>query len=231
MAERDLANTWADRMMETAERDPKSLILVIADMARSSPPMASAFVAELAQTFARSKRGSGARVDLDRTTPRRIAPDDRTTGAGGEPAAGVGPGFDQQQHQQPSLSERDRLARLRRSHQRRRRNTASGPSGRLCARWSLRPATAIAMRPSGSRSRAALTEAEVAAKAIELASCERLASEGSGDRAAHVGFYLIDKGLPRARTRRRRSASRRCAALRRHRNPISAALHSSVRSR
>ena len=47
--ERDLANTWADRMMETAERDPESLILVIADMARSTPPMASAFVAELAR--------------------------------------------------------------------------------------------------------------------------------------------------------------------------------------
>src|SRR5512146_2085729 len=44
--ERDLANDWADRMMETAERDPKSLILVIADMARSTPPMGSAFVAE-----------------------------------------------------------------------------------------------------------------------------------------------------------------------------------------
>src|SRR5437660_2847472 len=48
-AERDVANAWADRMMETAERDPKSLILVIADMARSSPPMRSAFVAELAR--------------------------------------------------------------------------------------------------------------------------------------------------------------------------------------
>ena len=48
-AERDLANAWADRMMETAERDPKSLILVIADMARSTPPMESAFVAELAR--------------------------------------------------------------------------------------------------------------------------------------------------------------------------------------
>ena len=49
MAERDLANAWADRMMETAEREPKGLILVIADMARSTPPMGSAFVAELAR--------------------------------------------------------------------------------------------------------------------------------------------------------------------------------------
>ena len=46
-ADRDLANVWADQMMEMAESDPKSLILVIADMARSSPPLGSAFVAEL----------------------------------------------------------------------------------------------------------------------------------------------------------------------------------------
>src|SRR5581483_989138 len=49
MRERALANGWADQMMETAERDPKSLILVIADMARSSLPTGSAFVAELAR--------------------------------------------------------------------------------------------------------------------------------------------------------------------------------------
>ena len=45
--DRNRADYWADLMMEVAERDPKSLILVIADMARSSPPMASSFVAEL----------------------------------------------------------------------------------------------------------------------------------------------------------------------------------------
>jgi hypothetical protein len=47
--ERNLADSWADQMMETAENDPKSLILVIADMARSNPPMVGAFVAELAR--------------------------------------------------------------------------------------------------------------------------------------------------------------------------------------
>ncbi|MDP1952590.1 MAG: cyclic beta 1-2 glucan synthetase, partial [Betaproteobacteria bacterium] len=46
---RDRAGVWADQMMEVAERDPKSLILVVADMARSNPPMESAFVAELAR--------------------------------------------------------------------------------------------------------------------------------------------------------------------------------------
>jgi cyclic beta-1,2-glucan synthetase len=43
----NLADYWADRMTETAEKDPKSLIVVTADMARSDPPMSSAFVAEL----------------------------------------------------------------------------------------------------------------------------------------------------------------------------------------
>jgi hypothetical protein len=36
-------------MLEVAERDPKSLIVVTADMARSNPPMSTSFVAELAR--------------------------------------------------------------------------------------------------------------------------------------------------------------------------------------
>ncbi|MEK7742456.1 MAG: cyclic beta 1-2 glucan synthetase, partial [Nitrospirota bacterium] len=44
---RNLADYWADQMTEIAGKDPKSLILVIADMARSDPPMVSSFVAEL----------------------------------------------------------------------------------------------------------------------------------------------------------------------------------------
>jgi len=43
----NIAVYWADQMITVAEQDPKSLILVIADMARSGPPMVSSFVAEL----------------------------------------------------------------------------------------------------------------------------------------------------------------------------------------
>src|SRR5690606_16982891 len=46
---RQLAADWANQMLEVAAKDPKSLILVISDMARSRPPMVSAFVAELAR--------------------------------------------------------------------------------------------------------------------------------------------------------------------------------------
>jgi len=45
--DRNRADYWADQMTEIAAKDPKSLILVIADMARSNPPMVSSFVAEL----------------------------------------------------------------------------------------------------------------------------------------------------------------------------------------
>ncbi|MBW8311684.1 MAG: glycosyl transferase [Rhizobium sp.] len=44
---RDLADAWAGRLADIAESDPKSLVLVLADMVRSKPPVASAFVAEL----------------------------------------------------------------------------------------------------------------------------------------------------------------------------------------
>jgi cellobiose phosphorylase len=58
--EQELAGGWADRMLEAVEKDPKGLILVVADMARSEPPMHAAFVAELARRL----HGRGAALAL-----------------------------------------------------------------------------------------------------------------------------------------------------------------------
>ena len=49
LSERELAEHWADRMIDVVEHDPKNLILVVADMARSKPPMTAPFVAELSR--------------------------------------------------------------------------------------------------------------------------------------------------------------------------------------
>ena len=46
---RGKAVRWADVMAATAESDPKSVVLVVADMARSDPPMTGPFVAEMAR--------------------------------------------------------------------------------------------------------------------------------------------------------------------------------------
>ena len=53
--DRNRADYWADRITGIAVKDPKSLIFVIADMARSNPLLKSAFVAE----FARRLQGQG----------------------------------------------------------------------------------------------------------------------------------------------------------------------------
>lgn len=45
--ERDLAADWADQMISTVEQCPSDLILVLADMARSNPPLSGAFLADL----------------------------------------------------------------------------------------------------------------------------------------------------------------------------------------
>lgn len=51
----NLADYWAKKMIEKAEKAPKDLILIIADMARSKPPMVSVFVSEIT----RQLRGKG----------------------------------------------------------------------------------------------------------------------------------------------------------------------------
>jgi len=45
--ERNLADSWVNKLIACAEATPADLVLVIADMARSRPPLSSAFVAEL----------------------------------------------------------------------------------------------------------------------------------------------------------------------------------------
>jgi cyclic beta-1,2-glucan synthetase len=58
--DRNLADYWAEKMIDTAEKKPDELILVIADMARSKPPIKGAFVSELI----RQLRGKGPELAL-----------------------------------------------------------------------------------------------------------------------------------------------------------------------
>jgi cyclic beta-1,2-glucan synthetase len=73
--DRSRADYWADQMTAIAQKDPKSLILSIADMARSDPPMVGSFVAE----FARRLQGKGPALALPLTwIEQRLAEDGRT---------------------------------------------------------------------------------------------------------------------------------------------------------
>lgn len=55
-----LANRWANEIIKCAEHEPKNLVLVIAEMAKSNPPIVSAFVAE----FSRKLQWQGAELSL-----------------------------------------------------------------------------------------------------------------------------------------------------------------------
>ena len=129
--DRNRADYWADQMTEIAAKDPTSLILAIADMARSNPPMASSFVAELARRL----QGQGPALALPLTwIEQRLSESGLTieaAGALGEPAAGRRPGLDEQQHRQPALSRRDGLARVRRDDERRRADPERGSRRRV----------------------------------------------------------------------------------------------------
>ena len=152
--DRNRADYWADQMTAIAEKDPKSLILVIADMARSGPPMVGSFVAEFARRLQGKSPALALPLDVDRTAAVGGRPDDRAAGAVGEPAAGRRPGFDQQQHQQPAVPRRRRLARLRRGAERRRADPARGSGRRVRRGWTSPRATSTATssrrRPGGA---------------------------------------------------------------------------------
>ena len=192
-AERDLANAWADRMMETAERDPKSLILVIADMARSTPPMESAFVAELARRL----QGQSAPLALALTwIEQRLSESHLTI------QQLVQLANQQQASDQVSISNSiGSLRFLSAIDWREFVETNSvvesilrqDPRG---AYATMEFATRDRYRHATERiaKEARRTEAEVAAEAIQLA---RTSADGtrSDDRATHVGFYLVGKGL------------------------------------
>ena len=63
ISNKTLAGKWADNMIDAAENDPKNLVLVIADMARSQPPMDSSFIAELTRRL--QEKGSSLSLPLN----------------------------------------------------------------------------------------------------------------------------------------------------------------------
>ena len=195
--DRDLAEAWARRMIKTVEDDPKNLILVIADMARSNPPMSAPFVSE----FVRLLQGQS-------------------------PALGLALGWIEQRLAEPGLTT-DQLIQVGNQNQAADQVTIGNSIGSLrflaSVDWRrfvesvsevdqvLRtdPAGAYAGMDFATRNRyrqvieriakrSSQSEREVAEGSIRLAS-ESAARAGADDvenaRRAHVGYYLIDRGL------------------------------------
>ena len=193
--DRNHADFWADRMTEVAEKDPKSLILAIADMARSNPPVSSPFVAE----FARRLQGQSPALALPLTwIEQQLAESGLTI------EKLVQSENQQQAADQVSISNSIGSLRFLGTRDWREfvetmsdveqilRTDPGGVYGKMDFATRDRYRHVVEKMAKSSR----LSESEVARKTIQLAQ-EGAARKGGDDQAAHVGFYLIDNGLPR----------------------------------
>ncbi|OQW65793.1 MAG: cyclic beta 1-2 glucan synthetase [Nitrospira sp. ST-bin5] len=192
--DRNRADFWADQMMEIAEKDPKSLILVIADMARSSPPMASAFVAE----FARRLQGQSPALAWPLTWIEQ-----RLSESGLTIEQSVQSENQQQAVDQVSIS--NSIGSLRFLGAMDWRTFVETMS---VVEQTLRedPAAAYGAMDFATRDRyrhavehmaksSRLSESDIARQAIRLAQ-QRATESGRDRRETHVGFYLIGRGTP-----------------------------------
>ena len=192
--DRDQAVAWARKLTEIASTDPKSLILVVADMARSNPPMTTPFVSE----FARRLQGQGPALALPLTwIEQQLA----ESGLSIEQL--VRAGNQKQAADQVSIS--NSIGSLRYLGTLDWREFVEAMS---VVEQTLRtdPGRAYAAMDFASRDRyrhvienvaraSDVSEAEVSRHAVDLARAGA-ARHGSDDRRAHVGYYLIDRGLP-----------------------------------
>ncbi len=191
--DRNHADFWADQMTEVAAKDPKSLILTIADMARSNPPMARSFVAELARRL----HGHGPALALPLTWIEQ-----RLSESGLTIEELVRSETQQQAADQVSMSNsigslsflgamdwREFVETMSMVEQ-----TLGEDPGGVYGRMDFASRDRYRHIVEKTAKRCPHSEIEVARKAIQLAH-EGAARKGGDDRAAHVGFYLIDKGL------------------------------------
>ena len=191
---RNLADYWANKMTAIAQKDPKNLFLEIADMVRSNPPMVGAFVAEIA----RQLQGQGPSLALPLTWIEQ-----QLSEYGQTIKAFVHLESQQQASDQVSISNSIISLRfLGTMNWREFVETMSEVDQILREDPSdiyvkMDFSTRDRYRHSIERitKKSDLSETEVARLAISLAR-KRNAQNIDDDRMAHVGFYLIDKGLP-----------------------------------
>ncbi len=190
--DRDCADLWVDRLQAMAEKDPSHLVIVVADMAKADLPLSSSFVTEFCQRLSRqSPVLHVARNWLEQRLGEH------------------GLSIEQLTHQESQTQAADQVSV---SHsitslrflgamdwkefvetQSRVDATLRGDPADVYSDmdFATRDRYRHAVETLARRSR--LTEEEIAQRTIQLAA-ESARTKGRGDRRAHVGFYLIDKG-------------------------------------
>jgi len=189
------AGVWADRMIDVAARDPKDLILEMADLVRSDQKMSSAFVAE----FARRLQGRSACLtlvldmiiqqvaeqgltidDLIRTENQKQAADQVTLS---NSIISI--------HVLESIDWREFVESMSTVEQ-----VLRGDPADIYGRMDFDTRDHYRHVVEGLARRCSLTEIEIAEKAVDLASANRAPKRNDNDRTGHVGYFLVGRGLP-----------------------------------
>ncbi|NOU12869.1 MAG: cyclic beta 1-2 glucan synthetase [Methylococcaceae bacterium] len=192
--DQELADTWADQMLEIAEKDPKSLILVISDMARSNPPMTTSFVSE----FARRLQGQSSALGLPLTwieqllaeshlTIERLVQTENQQQAADQVSIGNSIGS---LRFLGAMDWRDFVEAMSLVN-----NTLNDDPGLAYSNMDFSTRDRYRHVVEKIAKHSLLAEADVAILAIQLAQ-ESAVALGGQHRSAHVGFFLVDKGLP-----------------------------------
>jgi len=191
--DRNHADYWANKMTEIAAKNPRGLILTIADMARSTPPMVSSFVAELTRRL----QSKGPALALPLTwIEQRLSEASLTI------EQLVRAENQQQAANQISISNSIGSLRFLSTMDWRKfvetmsivEQTLGEDPGDVYGKMDFATRDSYRHIVEKVAKSSPHSESEVARKAIHLAQ-EGATRKGSDDRAAHVGFYLIDEGL------------------------------------
>jgi len=190
---RDLAAWWAERMVRVVEQKPTDLILVLADMARTNPPMSGAYVAELTrhlqgQNPNYSFAGSWLEhrlADQGQTTEQLVSAEGQAQAAD---QVSIGNSITSLRFLGAN-DWRDFVGRHSLVEQ-----TLQGDPAGVYAQmdFATRDRYRHAVEAIARRSR--LTEYDVARKVVQLA--ENQARLEPDIRATHVGYFLVDRGRP-----------------------------------
>ena len=191
--ERDLADLWVERLQDMAEKNPSHLVVVVAGMARADLPLSSAFVAEFSQRLSRQSPAMHlARAWIEqRLTDQGLSIEQLVH-------------LDSQNQAADQVSVSHTINSLRFLGALDWREFVEAMS-QVEQTLRLDPPGVYAKMDFFTRDRyrhsveaisrhSRTFEAEVARKAVQLAEASARA-KGIQDRTAHVGFYLINKGL------------------------------------
>tara|TARA_R110002111_G_scaffold144910_2_gene211249 strand:- start:84352 stop:93141 length:8790 start_codon:yes stop_codon:yes gene_type:complete len=191
--DRDLANDWADRMMRVVEQKPTDLILVLADMARTTPSLSGAFLAELTRHLqGQNPNFAFANSWLEHRLADQVLTIEQVVHAEGQAQAVDQVSIGNSINSLRFLNSND-WRRFIEKHSLMERTLSDDPS-QIYSKMDFATRDRYRRAVEAITRRSQLTEYEVALKAVQLA--ENHAREKPDDRAAHVGYYLIDHGRP-----------------------------------